>query len=332
MIMPYESVEWWGSFLALAPMFFGKLFKGITRIFTPPKSLRKWQPFKQPFKPLADPNVWMGAAAIATGGAAAFGLGPLAGVAGTIKGAVGTMKGVLGGLFSGGGTSALGTAMSIGKISGYGGLGLNIVGAITGNKDLQRIGSTMGMVGLGLNLGGGIIGGNAASAYSAEQLAGWKGEIANFFGDSADITKAVTPMQPSDSLVASKQTRLGLGQGADLPPELATGTGIIGQSGQFAGAPPPRVSGPLKMPAPWETPTVPEGTKDQSWWESMSMSDKLALGGTALNAVGGYQQGQNEKKLIDLKEQELSHGGPNPRYRPPVLSRVRQNRVPAGSR
>lgn len=197
-------------------------------------------------------------------------------------------------------------AIAVGTAVGTAGLGLSAIGMVTGNKSLQKVGGTMSMVGLGLGVGGGIIGGTKAIGLAATHTKNaWNEGVGKYFTDTSTVASTPASAPPTDGggiigpQVSAPSTVPSTKPG--VPPAHIPGRTL-------PGTPPPRLPVQMRTPAP----TGASG----SWWDDLSTSDKLALGGTALQGVGGivsgYQKGKEADAMMQLERERLGHGGPDP--------------------
>ena len=221
-------------------------------------------------------------------------------------------------------------ALAVGTAVGTAGLGLSVIGSVTGNKSLKKIGSTMGMVGGIVGLGGGIIGGaQAASLYGGHVKEAWSGGVGKFFSDGPAVSNAVGPkaaaagkaatFEKAAPLKASTQIRPGM----QAPVPTSDGGGIVGPRLQVPGLPPSRVP-PSSLATPAPTPDK------SSWWGELGTSDKIAVGLAGGRALAGGIEGMMTAGQMEeqrkLEREQMSHGGPNPASPDVTLSAVRRRR------
>lgn len=180
--------------------------------------------------------------------------------------------------------------VSVGTAVATTGIGLNIIGKVTGSEDLQKIGGTMATVGGLAALAGGITGGvnsllgNVAAgtkSYADHLATAWDDGVGKLFSSGPDVAGTGT------STATAQQ---GFGSPAAMTPEervAAFKTPPVGAPGGPQGPPP-----------------IPARTPPKGILESLTTSDKLAVasaGGQALAGLGeGYFTGQAAERQAEL--------------------------------
>ena len=199
-------------------------------------------------------------------------------------------------------------AVAVGTAVATAGLGLNLVGQVTGSKDLQKIGGTMATVGgLGALVGGAVGGINAlvgttapgTLSYADHVSGAWDAGVGKLFSEGPSVAQEMTGSTISTGPTSTL---------AVTDPAVPAGVTPPSMVRSQASLPPPRA--PSTVPPVATAPPTSGG----GIMEGITTSDKLALaaaGGQAIAGVGeGYFTGQAADRQAQLDQQRYEEGRP----------------------